>query len=177
MEQALRGGGRSVTVPIPVPAGTPSSAAEVDAVSRALLGVWAAFPELIGRIESLHLGALPGGVGRDLLESLRACSNDAQPLALDQLVSPADDRLSSEQKSVLVQLAASSNPVDRETAEQALGDCLEHLERREWNRESRSLTLRLEASSDPDEIERLLEAKQRMLEERRAPRARAPGGF
>ena len=162
LEQAIGLGGRDEAPPTP-PAHH-ISAEELDVVSRTLIGALTATPELTARVEPAHLRALPDGPGREIVEALVA---DDSGSGLGGLVSRAAERLRPELRDALLEVAVRAEPVDASLEELAVQECLYRLERQLWDREARALTGRIEAASDADEIEALLQEKQRLLEERR----------
>ncbi len=162
LEQAIGLGGRDEAPPTPL--AHHISAEELDVVSRTLIGALTATPELSARVEPAHLRALPDGPGREIVEALVADDSGA---GLGGLVSRAAERLRPELRDALLEVAVRAEPVDASLSELAVQECLDRLERQLWDREARALTGRIEAASDAEEIEALLQEKQRLLEERR----------
>jgi DNA primase len=181
LEEALRRGRREDPADPPGAQTPPAErgsvaapTAEVDSVSRTLLGALVAHPDLVPLIESRHLELLPPGPGRALVQTLSRCVRERAEFAISHLSSDQTPDLDPQLRPILVQIASQLDGADRVTAERAVRDCMAHLASGALQQEYRELAARIQESKDPVERDTLLEAMQQKLEQRRALTSSSP---
>jgi DNA primase len=161
-------GGRSGPAEASGTAPAASSAMELDAVTREIVGILAAEPELAQCVTESHVQALPSGEAQELLEQLLAAIRSYGGEAQAHLLSPAEDGLRAELKAVLSRIVSGTPPFEPAAAGEALQDCLKCLDLRSLDRQSEQINARLQACADPEEERALLLEKQEMLDRRRS---------
>ncbi len=140
---------------------------EIDAVTRTLVDALSTHPALVDRVDALDAASLPAGQGAALLITLCRALHEHGEAAVRRLLSPSADELPAPLKRALGEITTSAQPISRELAERAVGDCIARLELQSLDRESRSINVRLESCTDAAEVDALLERKQQNSVERK----------
>jgi DNA primase len=145
----------------------PVGEVRLDPATRVLLGALANYPQLLPLLDALQPDWMPAGDARELLERLSGAMRERGDRALAHLLSPSEQKLSEPLKSALSRIVAEAGDTDLRAAERAMQDCVARLGIGALDRRTRELTARLESCKDPDELESLLQEKQRNLTDRR----------
>jgi len=140
---------------------------QLDAITRTLVDALSTHPALVDRVDALDAASLPPGEGAALLVTLCRAVHEHGDAAIPRLLSPSADELPVPLKRALGEIAARAQPISRELAERAVGDCIARLKIQSLDRETRSITGRLESCNDAAELDALLERKQQNSVERR----------